>query len=194
MQYPLNLRFKLFALAPQVTITDGTGKLLMYVKQKLFKLKEHVMVYADTNQQNLIFEIKADRMIDFSANYSFTSPDGTGWGAVRRKGAKSIWRAHYEVIEEGRVDMVIQEENPWKRVLEAVLEEIPVVGLIAIIMINPSYLIKRPNGEPVMRITKKRSLLESGFEITKLAEIPEDDEIRMLLSLIMIAFLERRRG
>ncbi len=112
MQYPLQLKFRILAIAPQITIRDANGKVLMFVRQKLFKLKEHVMVYADEQQQQLIFEIKADRMIDFSANYSFTSADGAAWGAVRRHGAKSLWKAHYDVMEEGRVDMSIQEESP----------------------------------------------------------------------------------
>ena len=39
MNYPLNLTFKIVALAPQLSITDTAGNLHFYVKQKLFKLK-----------------------------------------------------------------------------------------------------------------------------------------------------------
>lgn len=194
MQYPLDMRFKLFALAPQIAIQDAAGAPLMFVKQKLFKLKEHVMVYGDSQHSQLAFEIKADRIIDFSANYSFISADGQPWGAVRRRGAKSIWQAHYEVIEAGRVDMNIQEEHPWKRVIESVLGEIPVVGIFALMMINPTYLVTRPTGEPLLRVTKKRAVFEGRFIIEKLSEIPEDDELRCLLSLIMMVLLERSRG
>ena len=34
--YPLSLSFKLLALAPQITVTDSSGALLFYVKQKAF--------------------------------------------------------------------------------------------------------------------------------------------------------------
>ncbi len=78
--------------------------------------------------------------------------------------------------------------------LEGLLGEIPIVGIFAIYLLNPTYLVTRPSGEQVMRITKNRSFLESGFTIEKLQEVPEDDELRMLLGLIMIALLERKRG
>jgi len=44
MQYPLSIRFKIFALAPQVSVTDGAGNLMCYVQQKLFRFKEQVTV------------------------------------------------------------------------------------------------------------------------------------------------------
>ena len=69
MQYPLNLNFKLFAFAPQISVTDANGDLIFYVKQKRFKLKEEIIVYADVKKLQPLFYIKADRIIDFSAVY-----------------------------------------------------------------------------------------------------------------------------
>ena len=46
MQYPLELKFKVLALAPQISVTDAGGQQIFYVKQKLFKLKEAVTVFA----------------------------------------------------------------------------------------------------------------------------------------------------
>ena len=46
MDYPLQLSFKLLALAPQIYVRDRAGQLRMYVKQKLLKLKEQVTVFA----------------------------------------------------------------------------------------------------------------------------------------------------
>ena len=194
MQYPLDLRFKLLTLGQRITATDASGNMLMYIKQKMFKLKEKVEIYSDQNQSSLMFRIEADRMIDWSANYHFTDAQGNDWGSVRRKGMKSLWSAHYEVIQDGQIDMTIQEESPMKKVLESLLGEIPVLGLIAVYLLNPSYIVKRPDGTPLLRLIKRPAFLEGKFELQKLQEMPEDDELRSLMALLMLVLLERGRG
>ena len=193
MQYPLNLSFKLLTLGQRIVATDASGGTVMFIKQKMFKLKEKVEIY---NEQNgsIIFRIEADRVIDFSANYSFTDAAGNDWGSVRRKGMKSIWSAHYEVMQEGQIDMVIKEESPMKKVLESILSEIPVVGFFAVYLLNPSYIVTRPDGTPLLRLVKKPAFFEGKFVLEKLNEMPEDDELRSLMALIMLVLLERGRG
>tara|TARA_R110002049_G_scaffold4601_3_gene31783 strand:+ start:46383 stop:47009 length:627 start_codon:yes stop_codon:yes gene_type:complete len=194
MQYPLELRFKLLTFGQRITVTDASGNMLMFIKQKMFKLKEKVEIYGDESQSNLMFRIEADRMIDWSANYHFTDAEGNDWGAVRRKGMKSLWSAHYDVIQDGQIDMTIEEESPMKKILEGLLGEIPIVGLIAIYLLNPSYIVRRPDGTPLLRLIKRPAFLEGKFELQKLNEMPEDDELRSLMSLLMLVLLERGRG
>ena len=71
MNYPIDLSFKILALASQIYIRDANGNLIGYVKQKLLKLKEDINVFADENQTQIRFNIKADRVLDFSARYNF---------------------------------------------------------------------------------------------------------------------------
>lgn len=194
MQYPLQMKFKLLALATQIYVTDADDAPVMYIKQKMLKLKEHIEVFRDSTQQQKLFDIRADRVIDFSANYSFSDAEGSDWGAVRRKGMKSLWKAHYEIMQDGQIDMVLQEEKPWKKILEGLLGEIPVVGLVAVYLLNPSYVVARPDGTLLLRITKKASFMERRFEIEQLTDIPADDQLRSILSMFMVALLERNRG
>jgi len=194
MQYPLEIRFKLFALSQQIAVRDAAGNSILYVKQKMFRLKEKVEVFSSSEMSRKLFEINADRMLDFSANYRFTGADGTDWGTVRREGMRSLWAAHYDIYEQGKIDMMIREEEPWKRLVEGLLGEIPLLGFVAIYLINPSYIVKMADGTLALRATKKPSIFERYFVIEKLAEIDEDDELRALLSLIMMVLLEKRRG
>ncbi|MFG0261799.1 MAG: hypothetical protein ACF788_05355, partial [Novipirellula sp. JB048] len=194
MQYPIELTFKLMTFGQRITATDANGNVLMFIKQKMFRLKEKVNIYSDTTQQNLIFQISSDRMIDFSANYHFSDHQGNDWGAVRRRGMRSLWSAHYEIMQAGSVDMTLSEESPMKKVIESLLGEIPIVGWITDYLLNPSYIIHRADGTPVLRLTKRPALFEGKFTLTKLNEIPEDDELRSLLAMIMVVLLERRRG
>ena len=194
MQYPLELTFKLLTFGQRITASDANGQVVMFIKQKMLRLKEHVEVFADAEQTQLLFTIKADRVIDFSANYHFADSQGNDWGAVRRQGMRSLWTAHYDIIQDGEVEMSIREESPVKKLLESLLGEIPIFGLLAIYLINPTYLVSRPDGTNLLRLTKRPAFFEGRFTLEKLAEMPEDDELRSLLAILMAVLLERRRG
>lgn len=195
-KYPLEMVFKVVALAPQMSIRDADGNLVFYVKQKLFKLKEEVMVFADQEQTHVLYNINADRVIDFSARYNFADAAGTPLGGVKRQGVKSIWKAHYDIFQGDELTpvMTIQEENVWVRVADGCINSIPILNLFAGYFFHPAYLVSYPNGVNVMRLQKMPSLFEGKFKIEKLVELDDFDEKRALLSLMMMTMLERTRG
>lgn len=196
MNYPLHINFKVLALAQQLSLTDATGTLIFYVKQKAFKLKEAVTVFADAQQTRPLFAINADRVIDFSASYHFTDMTGRPLGSIKRQGRKSIWKAHYEIFDgwQPHPTLLIKEENPWSKVFDALFSEIPVAGIFTGYVFNPSYLVSRPDGMPILRLKKERSFFGRSFSITLLAGIDQTEELRILLGLIMMILLERHRG
>ena len=197
MEFPLQLQFKILALAPQIIITDAQGKSLMYVKQKLFKFKEAIKIFTDSTQTTPLFNINADRVIDWSAKYTFTFPNGTVLGATKRSGMKSLWRVHYSILNADLQPVFdITQDNPWIVVLDALLQNVPVLGMFSGYFLNPTYLVT-PTGskDVILKLVKKKSFLESGFKITKeSASINENDEFLILLSTIMVTLLERTRG
>ncbi len=193
MQYPLTLSFKKLALSPQIAVTDANGQLLFYVKQKLFKLKEAISIYADREQTQLLYTISADRVIDFSARYTFKDRNGTVLGSVKRQGRKSLWKAHYDIYDGDQIIMDIQEENAMVKVMDAIFGELPIVGMFTGYVFNPVYLISQ--GETVvMKLKKNPAFLESSFTIEETTDIPESQELQVVLSIIMMTLLERSRG
>jgi len=194
MNYPLNISFKILALARQLALTDAGGNLIFYVKQKAFKLKENVGVFADREQTRQLYTIKADKVLDFSARYHFTDEHGVSHGSIRRRGMKSIWKAHYEIYDGEQIVLTISEENAWIKVLDSLLGEIPVVGMFTGYLFNPAYIVSRAAGQPVMRIAKQPAFLEGKFKVEPQGPLNEEEERRVLLSLIMMILLERGRG
>ena len=194
MNYPLHLSFKVLALAQQMSVTDAGGNLVFYVKQKAFKLKEAVTVFADAEQTRPLYTIGADRVLDFSARYYFKDHAGAPLGSVKRQGMKSIWRSRYDVMDGEAVTMMIQEANPWSKVFDSLFGEIPVVGMFSGYVFHPSYNVLRPDGAAVMRLTKEPAFFEGKFKIEKLGVLNESEEMRALLSLLMMVLLERHRG
>ena len=194
MQYPLILSFKVMALAPQLSVTDAAGQQIFYVKQKLFKLKEAVNVFADATQTRQLFTINADRILDFSAQYHFSDSTGAKLGSVKRDGMRSLWRARYNVANGSAPGLTIREENPWIRVVDGVLDQIPLVGMFSGYLFHPAYLVSDDQGRSLMRLVKQPAFFEGKFKIEKLAELQPAAETRILLSLLMMVLLERARG
>lgn len=195
--YPLMFEFKISSLANDFTATDAQGNVLGYVRQKMFKFKEAISVYSNESKQEVLFRIDADRVIDFNANYAFTNAADQKVGSVGRRGAKSILKAHYEVMDaSNNQEFLIQEENPWAKFFDALMGEVPVVGMFTGYMFNPRYTVKRQDGTLVARLSKEKSFFGRRFKLEKIGEIDvkEGENERMLLSLMMMSLLERRRG
>ena len=194
MNFPLDLSFKKIALSPQVKVTDAAGSVVLYTKQNVFKLKESVTIFADTEQTQPLYTINADRVINFNAKFDIADTSGRSLGAVARKGRKSIWRAQYEVLDGGGPSMNISEENAWTKVGDALFGEIPILGIFSGYVFNPSYLLSNASGAPLMRLSKQPAFMEGRFRIEKLGVMSEAEETRAVLSFLMMVLLERRRG
>ncbi len=197
MRFPLDFRFRLFTIAPQITVTDSAGSEVCYIKQKAFKLRESVTLYRDSSQSTLLGKIEADRIIDWSARYTFHDADGKPFGAVGRSGARSLWRSHYDIFDGAsskQSAMSIQEESVMKRMLDGLLGQIPVLGMFTGYFLNPTYKITTTDGQLVARLRKKASFLDKHFQLEKLADLTAEQELEILLSCLMMTLIERNRG
>ncbi|MBI3243715.1 MAG: hypothetical protein HYZ49_15630 [Chloroflexi bacterium] len=188
--YPLNFSFKIIAFNPQVKVTDASGQTVLYVKQKALALKEDVKIFADEGQTRQLYQLKANKIIDWSATYNITSAAGQAAGSVKRQGARSLWKATYNIVDAAGNEVgSIHEENPWMKVLDAFVSDIPFLGMF----INPAYLVDL-RGQTVLRLQKQPAFLEGKFVVEKRGEIPEADEGLLLSSVVMTLMLERSRG
>jgi len=195
MKYPVTFSFKIIAIVSQIYMRDGSGSLVGYVRQKFFKLKEAVEVFADESQSQLLGKIDADRMIDFNARYRFTGADGRELGAMARRGLRSLWKAQYLIeTAEGTPSMEIHEESAWVKFLDGVVGEIPLIGMFTGYFLNPVYLVSRTDGTLVAHITKHRSFLESRFVLEPVVTLGAEEEAALLFGTLMLLLLERNRG
>lgn len=197
MRFPLTLSFKIVALAPQIRVVDADGQTVCYVRQKLLKLREAVEVFTDETRGHRLCEIKADRVIDFSATYRFIDNEEREFGSVRRRGLRSLWRANYETQDDlARPSLELHEENGWVKVMDGIFGELPILGMFSGYLFHPSYLISRTGGgEPLYRVRKEPAFWEGRFSVEKLsASADAGDDLRAVMSALMMLLLERRRG
>jgi hypothetical protein len=197
-QYPLKLSFKLISMGPQIFVKEASGREVLFVHQKAFKLKEDVAVYVDSSKNRELYRIKADRIMDFSARYHFTdSTSGMDMGSIKREGMRSIFKASYNIFGDGdQITHHIKEDNAWVRVMDAVFADLPIIGMFSGYVFNPTYTVYQSGVEkPILHIKKLPAFFEGAFELTRVGEpASETEETRLILAVMMMTLLERSRG
>lgn len=194
LQFPLQMTFKLIALAPQFLVRDAHGQPVAYVRQKLFKLKEAITVFSNEAQDQPLYQIKADRVIDFSPLYHFTDLQGVALGGIKRHGMRSMWKAGFDVLDNGVTHFSINEKSVMTRFLDGLFSQIPFLGLLSGYLFHPAYQVTRPDGTLVAELTKQPALFEGRFTAEQMAPVNEREEQQLLLALVTVLLLESTRG
>lgn len=193
MRYPLRFSFKLAALASQIYATDADGNDLFYVKQKLFKLKENIEVFTDKTKQTRLYTVKADRVIDFSPLFTLSDETGSVLGSVKRFGRVSIWRARYELQIGNDLKLNVQEANPWTKVLDGLLSEVPILGLVSGYIFQPRYTISDSNGKETAELKKLPAFFEGKYALYNVSMDNKDENTQKLFAVLMMVVVLRER-
>ena len=201
-QYPLKLRFKLVALAPRIIVTDASGQEILFVSQKTFKLKEDIRIYPNQSKDHEVFNIRAEKVLDFNTRYNFfDAATDAHLGSVKAKGWRSIWRATYHIDDASEQPThFITEDNAWIKVADALFSEIAFIGALSGYVFHPSYTGYRGSdymaeGQPVMQLKKEPAFFEGVYSIELIdPNIERVEEIRVLLSFMLMVQFMRRRG
>jgi hypothetical protein len=198
-QYPLDVRFKLLALAAKISIKDASKNEVMYIEQNLFAFKEAVRIYNNSIEKKQVYLIKAKQVIDFGAEYVFYkgADETTSMGSVKEEGLRSIFKATYHLLDtSGQEKYTIKEENEWTKIIDGILSQIPIVGIFAGYFFNPVYnVIHAQTKQPVIILRKVPSFWERQFRIEIVDQnLSQEDETSCLLGLIMMVHLQKNRG
>jgi uncharacterized protein YxjI len=94
------LKRQVFALTGKLRFYDPHGNLVLFVEQKMFRLREDIRVYSDESKSQELLHIKARNIVDWAAAYDVADPaTGQKVGVLRRKGWKSMLRDEWEVLD-----------------------------------------------------------------------------------------------
>ncbi len=195
LKFPIKFSFKISTLSNDFRAIDATGKLVAYVRQKMFKLKEEILIYSNEDKTKVNYAIRANKWLDFSTVYSFYDTNETEFGKIARKGWRSLWKAEYEIIDQhGNLQYHVREENGMVKVLDSLIGQIPIISFFTGYLFNPSYLVTDLKEKEIIRLSKEASFFGSEFLVEKLSTIDNDDDDRIMLGLMMMILLERQRG
>ena len=195
LDYPLDFKFKITTIASDFNMTDSKGEHLAYVRSKIFKLKDDVEVFRDESKSKVLYNIKANQWLDFNASFSVKDNTGYDLGSVSRKGIRSFWRATYNILDPQKNNLyTITEENPWIKMFDGFVGEIPILGMFTGYFLNPTYVVKDNHNKIIFRLKKMPSLFGRKFQLHKIAEFDAKNESLIVLSSLMMVLLERSKG
>ena len=96
------LKRQVFALTGKLRFYNPQNELVLYVEQKMFRLREDIRVFSDESKAQELLLIQARNILDFSAAYDvIDSASGQKVGVLRRKGLRSMLRDEWEVLDAG---------------------------------------------------------------------------------------------
>jgi uncharacterized protein YxjI len=94
------LKRQVFALTGKLRYYNPQEQMVLYVEQKMFRLREDIRVYNDESKSQEVLLIKARSIIDFNAAYDVLDPAfNQKIGTLRRKGWRSMMRDEWEVLD-----------------------------------------------------------------------------------------------
>ncbi len=196
LNYPLDFKFKITTLASDFNITDKNGNYVAYVRQKMFKLKEDVVIFNDESKSKELFRIRANKWIDFNASYSINEvATGKNFGRLARKGMRSLWKSTYNILDENdQQKFIITEDNAWTKFFDGLVSEIPIIGMFTGYFLNPAYTVRGVDGKEYFKLKKMPSFFGRRFQLDRMIDIDDEDESLVILSFLMMVLLERARG
>jgi uncharacterized protein YxjI len=114
--------FKIFGAA--FHIYDPQGNVALYSKQKAFKLKEDIRIYADESMDQEVLRIGTGSIWDISGTYAVYDPvaDETV-GGLKRRGLKSMLKDEWVFLDANQQERgKIEEDSMIKAVVRRAVE------------------------------------------------------------------------
>lgn len=194
IKYPLQLKFKITALANDFTVKDNSGKTIFYVREKLLKIRDHVKVYSNTSKEVQLYDLVSNKLIDFQQTFTITNSKQQVIGKVRKKTFQSFVKVTYNIQNpNGELEYTIREKSALVRFFDSIFGELPIIGFFSGYVFHPQYFVKDANQRTVMKLEKKPSFWGRKFTIEKLTSNPINEE-QIILSLMLLILQQRSRG
>jgi hypothetical protein len=119
------VRRKVFTiLGAAFHVYGPNDELLLYSRQKAFRLKEDLRLYTDESKTTEVLRIAARQVIDFGATYDvIDSATNAAVGSLRRKGLASMVRDQWLLLDaEGREFATLVEDSTGLALLRRFVE------------------------------------------------------------------------
>lgn len=109
---------------------DGSkGEMVAYAQQKRIKIKEKILFYSDKQKQNLLFTLRAEKIMDIHGRYLVEDANGQLIGMFRKDFTKSLLSSTWHILDKNdTVTLTVTESNQALAALRRFVGFIPIVG------------------------------------------------------------------
>jgi uncharacterized protein YxjI len=164
-------------------ILGRDGSLHFFVKQKAFKIKEEITIFADEGQTQPMLRIRARSALDFSATYDVVdAASGERIGACRREGLKSILRDSWLILGDGDAPIAkLQEDSGVMALLRRFFPIIPQTFHISV------------DGQDVGYIKQRFTFFRLTYDVD-FSRSPLDPRLGVAITVLLLAIEGRQKG
>jgi hypothetical protein len=146
----------LYRVTPLATGETAAGGPVAYVRQKRMALKEDIRFYADEDESQELFRIKARQIIEVGGRYDVTGADGQAIGVLEKVFGKSLLRSTWRILDASEQAVAtVQERSYPMAILRRAIDFVPDVGGLIPIPYNFDFLV---DGAVVGRMDRKFQL------------------------------------
>jgi uncharacterized protein YxjI len=99
---------------------------IAFVRQKRMAIKEDIRFYADESETRELWRIKARSMMEISARYDVTTPEGETIGVLGKVFGKSLLRSTWQILDSAEQALAVATERSMSiAVLRRLIEVVP---------------------------------------------------------------------
>ncbi|MDX6517555.1 MAG: hypothetical protein QOF50_401 [Gaiellaceae bacterium] len=121
----------LYQVTPLALGETPAGGPVAYVRQKRMAIKEDVRFYADEDETQELFRIKARSMFEIGGRYDVTDAGGSRIGVLEKVFGKSLFRSTWRILgpgEDAAVLATAQERSLFLAIARRLVDFVPYVG------------------------------------------------------------------
>lgn len=176
----LFLAQKMFALTNRYIVTDTSNNVLLYSKQKMFKLKEDFRFYFDESEKEEALVIKAQNILDFSGKYDVIDPaTNTVVGVIKREGLSSLIRGKWQILKPDLTTIAeVQEDSTVLALLRRFVDLVDLILPVEFKVMTGQTLLGS--------IQKKRAVFRDRYYMDFRADINKTLDRRLILALAVL--------
>jgi uncharacterized protein YxjI len=113
---------------------SADGQPIAFVRQKKLAIKEDIRFFADEQQQEELFRIKARAVMEFGGRYDVTTPEGERIGVLEKVFRRSLFRSTWRILDQSEQELAIAEERSTAvAILRRVIDLVPFGDFIPIL-------------------------------------------------------------
>ncbi len=165
------------------------GELVAFCRQKAFRLKEDIRVYADERRENELLVLKARSILDFGTTYDVALPTGERVGSFRRKGLRSTFvRDEWMVFDESETQIALLREEGG---LAFARHWVDIIATF----VPQKFDMTLTDGTPIASYRQHFNLLILNLGVTVHGEDERLDDLMILAGACLLGAIEgRQRG
>jgi uncharacterized protein YxjI len=110
------------------------GMPVAFVRQKRMAIKEDIRFFANENETEELFRIKARSLMEFGGRYDVTTPAGEKIGVLGKVFGKSLLRSTWSILDANEQELAVaKERSQFWAVVRRVIDAVPYGDFIPIV-------------------------------------------------------------